>query len=249
MSVNSATVPAAIDAEQGERLREGIREQVIGEVENHFPNWATSYATGHREVDAEGCGPGMWLNARVIQRAREAGFEVPMTGMLFTTGNWQAYMLRLNKDECEMMGQQAAKVLVVLLTAMLYKSGACLDEIAAALDSKMKVVVLRCEDPLRVDKKEMWPVPRKLREAADRTLMQKYMLKRQPVVAFLAVENSIPTPSNTVLTLPSAFDTFVGVLGTALETEQGPSRDHDSSWDEFFNLLGMTTIFMFFKGK
>jgi hypothetical protein len=122
-----------------------------------------------------------------------------------------------------MMGQQAAKVLVVLLTAMLFKSGACLDEIAAALDSKMKLVVLRCEDPLRVDKKEMWPVPRKLREAADKTPMQKYMLKRQPVVAFLTVENSIPTPGNTILTLPSAMDTFLGVLGTALETEQGPS--------------------------
>jgi hypothetical protein len=158
----------------------------------------------------------MWLNARVIQHALEAGFEVPMTGMLFTTGNWQSYMLRLNKDECEMMGQQAAKVLVVLLTAQLYKSGACLDEIAAALSSKMKLLVLRCEEPLHVDKKEMWPVPQKLAEAGDQTFIQEYMLKRKPVVAFLAVENSIPTPGNSILTLTSALDTFVGVLGSAL---------------------------------
>jgi hypothetical protein len=209
-------VPGVINAELGERLRRKVREGVPGEVEAYYPRWVTSYATGRRDVDAEGCGPGMWLNELLIQRAVKAGFEVPMTGMLFTTGNWHAYMLRLNKKNCAMMGEQAAEVLVVLLTVPLFNSAACLDEIAAALDSKMKVVVLRCEDPLRVDETEMWPVPQGLKDAGDRARIQEYMLKRQPVVGFLAAENSIPTPGNSVLTSPSAFGTFLGVLGSAL---------------------------------
>ena len=49
--------PDAITSEAGQQLRAMVRRGVVGDVENHFPRWATSYATGFRpDVDAEGCG-------------------------------------------------------------------------------------------------------------------------------------------------------------------------------------------------
>ena len=197
------------DAEQGGRLWQEVQDCVEGNVEDYFPDCATSYATGRRDVDAEGCGPGMWLNALVIRHMVAAGFGVPMTGMLFATGNWQGYlsrdMLRLGKKNCQMMNEKAAKVLVVLLTAALYQSSPCLGEIATALGSKIKIVVLRCED-VRVGLDDMWPVPENLK--GDKPAMQAYLLKRQQVVEFMASENSIPMPGNTILTLPSAMATI-----------------------------------------
>ena len=156
----------------------------------------------------------MWLNAQLVQRVRDAGLEVPMTGMLFATGDWRAYMLRLDKDECEMMGVTNAEALVVLLTKALFNSEPCLDEIAMALQNKMKVLLLRCEDDIPWDSKEMWPLSEKLK-AGEMSAKQDYMLKRKPVIAFMTTQNSIPTPGNTILTLPSAFDTFLGELRAA----------------------------------
>jgi hypothetical protein len=214
----SLNIPNAIDAEEGHRLRELVRKDVPGGyVEKHFPRWATTYATGKREADAEGCGPGMWLNAQLIQHTTAKGFEVPMTGMLFATGNWKTYMLRLDKDDCEMMEQTPAVALVVLLTTAVYRSGPCLDEIAAARDSKMKVILLRCEDKLP-GKKGMWPLPQKLKDEGDMDKIQEYMVKRSEIVDFMCSENSIPAPGNTITSLPVAFDTFIDTLRDATGT-------------------------------
>ena len=151
-------MPAAITADDGQRMRneliDGVRER---NVEAHFPWVATSYATGHREGDAEGCGAGMWLNHRVCMHMKRNGCTMPMTGMLFATGNWQAYMLRLGKKDCEMMGEKHVKVLIVLWTKALFSSRPCMGEIAAALKNKAKIIVLRCEDA-NVPTEQQWPL-------------------------------------------------------------------------------------------
>jgi hypothetical protein len=209
------SIPDTIDASCGEELRAQLRRGVPSDVMDYFPCWATSYATGARPgVDAQGCGPGMWLNVQLVQRAVAAGLQVPMTGMLFATGDWKAYMLRLKKKDCKMMGQTPAVALVVLLTKAPFRSGPCLDEIAVARANKMTVILLRCEDDLPVEG-DMWPLPEKLKEAGATDQIQAYMLKRGDVVEWMGSENSVPTPGNTILTLPSAFDTFLGELRAA----------------------------------
>jgi hypothetical protein len=65
-------IPDAIDASYGEELRAMLRSCVPGDVKDYFPCWATSYATGSRPgVDAQGCGPGMWLNAHLYRSDAE----------------------------------------------------------------------------------------------------------------------------------------------------------------------------------
>ena len=205
-------IPDAIDAVLGEELCAMVRRGVPGKVEDYFPCWATSYATGSRHgIDAQGCGPGMWLNTQLVQRAVAAGLQVPMTGMLFAGGDWKAYMLRLDKDECEMMGERHAVVLVVLLTKALFRSGPCLDEIAMARDSKMTVILLRFEDDLP-GHDDMWPLPEKMEKADDAVETQAYIIKRRAVVNWIDVQNTIPPPGQTMLTQPSAYDTFLTVL-------------------------------------
>ena len=222
-------IPDTIDASCGEELRAQLRRGVPGDVKDHFPYWATSYATGSRPgVDAQGCGPGMWLNVQLVQRAVAAGLQVPMTGMLFATGDWKAYMLRLKKKDCKMMGQTPAVTLVVLLTKALFRSGPCLDEIAVARANKMTVILLRCEDDLPGED-DMWSLPDKLKEAGAMDQIQAYMLKRGDVVEWMGSENSIPTPGNTILSLPSAFDTFLGELRAATPAAAWAEEDHTAS--------------------
>lgn len=226
-STQSIAVPSAIDAEHAEVLRARLREGVPGDLLDYFPGWATTYATGHRAgVDEEGCGPGMWLNAELVKHTTAAGFDVPMTGMLFSVGNWAAYMLRLKKDSCVPMGHKPANTLVVLLTAAVFRSGACLDEIATARKNSMAIILLRCEDMWPLPSKEdMWPLPQELKKSGDKQKMQDYMLKRGPVVDFMAIQNTIPPPRKTILTLPAAFNSFLDALRDAIKRENTPGPD------------------------
>ena len=114
-----------------------------------------------------------------------------MTGMLFATGNWKNYMLRLKTKDCEMMGEGCVKVLIVLWMEALFYSRPCMEEIATALENKATVIVLRCED-VEVPEETQWPL--KENEKADLDAKQAHMLRRAPVVAVLKAENSIPTP-------------------------------------------------------
>ena len=90
----------------------------------------------------------MWINYEIIKIATQAGFEVPITSMLFAIGNWEAYMLRINIDSCEMIGEEIARVLGFLLSNALLVSDPCLEKINQALDSKLKFLVIRCDDDL-----------------------------------------------------------------------------------------------------
>ena len=107
-----------------------------------------------------------------------------------------------------MMKKDPVKVLLVLWTKALFLSRPCMNEIATALENDVKIVVLRCED-IFVDEEEQWPL--KEVELDDDDKMQEYMLKRGPVVEFLKAQNSIPTPGNTILTMPSALDQLVNL--------------------------------------
>jgi hypothetical protein len=207
------SIPDAIGSDLGAELRRQLQDLVPGrKVAAYFPSFATSYATGNRPgQDAQGCGPGMFFNALVAHRAVEEGFELPMTGMLFADGNWQNYMTRLDKDSCKDMGKEAAKVLVVLLTAALYQSIPCLNEIAAARDNKMKVIVLRCED-VRTSATDMWPMPEHLQNSGDDEAMQEFVLKRQAVRIHMAAQNSTPPPGETIVSRPSELNTLFHLL-------------------------------------
>ena len=198
ITLDDTREPSKIDAALGIHLRDSIIKLIPGrDVERHYPMWATSYATGHREGDDEGCGPGMWLNAKIIKLANSASIEVPMTGMLFRSGNWKAYTLRLNKKQSDGTHTKAAKVMVVLLTKALYTSNACFMEIHLALENKMKFILLRCEEGLPTST-DWWK--------------QKADPERHKVVRFIENSNSIPPPGSTIFTAPRALKSFLDEL-------------------------------------
>jgi len=136
-----------------------------------------------------------------------------MTGMLYATGNWESYLLRLDKESCEMMDEISATVMVVLLSPALLNSNPCLDELYQALENKMDFIVIRCDDDIP-PKKNWWP----LSDKKKRDIKQRdaFMLKRKKVVDFLVQQNTIPPPGETILTAPSAPGVFLKELRSAL---------------------------------
>jgi len=207
---DDARPPPKIDAALGVRLRDSIIKLIPGgDVERHYPTWVTSYATGHRKgSDGEGCGPGMWLNTKIVKLATNSNVEVPMTGMLFRSGSWKAYKIRLSRSKCEALPAYAtaAKVMVVLMTKELYTSSACFDEICLALENDMKFILLRCEEDL--PKSEEW-------------WKRKYDdQNRSKVVHLLESSNSIPPPGSTILTAPCAMKSFLDELKAKIKQGQ-----------------------------
>eukprot|EP00593_Proboscia_inermis_P008522 CAMPEP_0171308034 /NCGR_PEP_ID=MMETSP0816-20121228/18131_1 /TAXON_ID=420281 /ORGANISM="Proboscia inermis, Strain CCAP1064/1" /LENGTH=223 /DNA_ID=CAMNT_0011790651 /DNA_START=123 /DNA_END=794 /DNA_ORIENTATION=+ len=207
--------PESIDAEAGQALRSNIIRQIERPVNDFFSPWVTSNATGHRKgTDARGFGPGIHINSEIINFAIQNGFGVPMTGMVFATGDWKAYMARLDNEICEMLGKKCAKVLIVLQSNALFISYPCLDEIIAALDNKMKGILIRCDDVL-LSKSKWWPLPNNQKNDIERSIA--FMQKRKRVIGFLASQNTIPPPGETILTSHSAPGIFLDALDTALK--------------------------------
>jgi len=209
--------PVSIDAETGQNLRSKLIQKVGSSLIDYYPAWATSYATGQRrdkdgkEIDAKGCGPGMWLNSELIHFACDNGFGVGMSGMLYATGYWKDYMLRLDKESCEVSHEKCVKVIVVLQSQALLKSNTCLDELFQALENNIEFIVIRCDDDLPPSE-EWWPLP----ITAMGKKRNRFLLKRKKVVEFLVSQNTIPPPGETIVSLPSAPAVFLRVLREAI---------------------------------
>jgi hypothetical protein len=171
-----------------------------GDIENeYFPPLAISYASDHREGDAEGQGPGIMRNYQVSMAFVERGQKLPMSGMLIRVGNFvKAYLKCLNyKDMATTLDRPAAKVLVVLLSNALIRSAACLVEIHTAMANNIPLVLLPLED--RIDWKTAWPKEKCqpfLKSYFPDWNLSTFALNKGTVLALIQSENTYPPPGH-----------------------------------------------------
>ena len=116
-----------------------------------WPQVCISYATGTRPgVDARGAGPGMLQAAAIMQALHGAGIPCA-SGLHVPPGkNWKDFLPKIDSrySRCE--------VLVVVLSSAFFCSHPCLLEVHKATQAKrMKIIPLRCEEPLP-NKDEQW---------------------------------------------------------------------------------------------
>jgi hypothetical protein len=178
------------------------------DIENeYFPPFAISYASDHREGDAEGQGPGVVRNYQVSMAFVERGQMLPMSGMLVRVGNFvKTYLKCLNyKNMATTLKQPAAKVLVVLLSNALIRSAACLVEIHTAMENKIPLVLLPLEDRIHweatEDFSEPWPLEKCqpfLESYFPDWTKTTFALNKGTVLAHLQSENTYPPPGAVV---------------------------------------------------
>jgi hypothetical protein len=171
----------------------------------YYPPFATSYASDHREEDAEGQGPGVVRNYQVCMAFVEQGHKLPMNGMLFLEGNFLiGYPKCLNyMDMATTLGKPAAKVLVVLLSNALIRSAACLFEIHTALQNNIPLILLPLEDRIHWKAaegvSEPWPLKTcqpVLAGVLPDWPETKFALNRGTVLEHLRNQNTYPPPGN-----------------------------------------------------
>jgi hypothetical protein len=128
---------------------------LVPDIASFFPQLMFSYATGTRDCDAPGTGPGLVYAAQLALRFAKA--RIPcFTGLHVPPGDdWKIYYTKLDGrfSECS--------VFIVLLTPALYQSMNCLEEVSRALRAKrngvkVKVIPLRMELQLP-GKSKQWP--------------------------------------------------------------------------------------------
>ena len=86
--------PASIGVEASNVVQRSVQDMVPGEIDKFFPEIVVSYATGRRDGDAPGTGPGMYYTAALIHCLFGAGFPC-FSGLQIPSGeNWRIFMLR-----------------------------------------------------------------------------------------------------------------------------------------------------------
>jgi hypothetical protein len=211
-SANAIALLKTLDSQQYEvsaavgKITRDILIYLVGDVDienEYFPPFVISYASDHREGDAEGQGPGVVRNYQVSTAFIERGQKLPMSGMLIREGNFvRSYLKCLNyKNMAITLGKPAAKVLVVLLSNALIRSAACLVEIHTALDNKIPLILLPLEDRIHWEAtegfSEPWPKekcqPFLASYFPDWTLTT-FALNKGTVLGHLQSENTYPPP-------------------------------------------------------
>jgi hypothetical protein len=189
------------------KITRDILISLVGDVDiesEYFPLFVISYASDHREGDAQGQGPGVMRNYQVSTAFAERGYMVPMSGMLIRVGNFlEGYSKCLNyMDIATTLGKSAAKIMVILLSNALIRSAACLFEIHTALKNNIPLILLPLEDKINWEAaeglSEPWPLDEChpfLASYLDWTKMT-FALNKGTVLARLRRENYYPAPGD-----------------------------------------------------
>ena len=186
-------VPPTITAEMTQKVKSSVRSLIQDDTlfEEYYPEVVLSYATGRREQDCPGAGPGMYHAAGLVRILHECGLQ-SFSGLHVPVGvDWKVFMLRLK-------GRHAnAKVLIVLKTKALYESEPCLKELNCAIERKIPLIPIVFEEGLPGPKKQ-WS---KLTDQNSEIMIAN-------VQEHLGKINDIPNPG-TLLTAPSTLDEII----------------------------------------
>ena len=203
-------VPDVITLEQLEDCkREACTQLPSGtKYEEFYPSVVLSYASGRRPGDCEGSGPGVMYARGMMECLHERGLQC-FSGLQVPPGvDWETFMLRLTGEN----GKRAKpKVLIVILTAALYKSKPCLKEISTAIENKIALLPVRFEDKLPA-KEDQWT------NLED----QEWEMMKFRVQAKLNKLNNIPNPG-TVLNRANALKDIMAEIDRYLPPPDAPT--------------------------
>ncbi len=169
--------------------------------DRYYPEVVISYATGRREQDCVGAGPGMYYAAGFISFLDQCGVQC-FSGLHVPPGtDWKVFMLRLKGRHAK------AKVLIVLKTKSFYESAPCLKELSCAIDQKIPVIPIVLEESLP-GPKQQWS---KLTDQDSEVMIAK-------VQEHLGKINDIPSPG-TLLTVPITLDEIIKEINKHVTTK------------------------------
>jgi hypothetical protein len=196
-----------------------------GDVRDYCPELVLSYATGRRDGDAEGAGPGLVVAAKLIKRFQDAGMP-SFSGLHVPDGHdWKMYFEKL--DSQKFPEQAKCRVLLVLVTRAFYGSLPCLEEVATALRCpKVTLIIpLRIEDlPFDVPQWPMLDDAEKMAKKSDEK--RRELLERRALVTReFGKLNSLPPPGSTLLHSPI----YVNDLVAAVAKHLGVDADQTSN--------------------
>jgi hypothetical protein len=168
-----------------------MQATVTGDLHDYYPKVLVSYATGNRkDVDAPGCGPGMFYAKAVVDELLKVGVNT-FSGLHVPLGvDWEVFIEKLNSrfSEC--------KVLVVVVTPALYESKPCLEEIFNALKGGVRILPVLFENPMP-EPSNRWPMITKADTEGKMMLMK--------VEKGFCKLNTTPSPPGDVVNQPGAL--------------------------------------------
>ena len=133
-------VPNVISETYAQKLKQEVRDMVEGDSTKFYPEVVVSYASGRRPNDAEGTGPGFVQAHQFIKQLKQNGISCFSGLHVPAGGDWRAYFLRLGSEKAK------AKVFIALLNYAYFDSIPCMMELYAAIEAKVKIVLVRMED-------------------------------------------------------------------------------------------------------
>eukprot|EP00964_Phaeocystis_antarctica_P154794 scaffold123675_cov72-Phaeocystis_antarctica.AAC.1 len=188
-----------ITTEQSNDVQRVIQSLMDRPWADWFPKVCISYATGRRDEDARGAGPGMLQAAAITHALYNAGIACA-SGLCVPAGNdWKDFLPKISSrfSRCE--------VLIVLLSPAFYRSQPCLLEIHKSTKAKSMVILpLRCAEPLP-SKDNQWP-----------DIDQKEVLVLDQVQDKLGPINALP-PRGYFFDSPSYLDDLVGRVSGVID--------------------------------
>ena len=143
-------MPREITESAANAMQEKVLD-LMPDITNFYPPLMLSYATGKREADAKGTGPGLVYAAQLALRFHGVGVPC-FTGLHVPSGaDWKLYFTKLDSRASK------CSVFIVLQTVAFYQSMNCLKEVATALSCKKvtKIIPVRMEEGLP-GKDEQW---------------------------------------------------------------------------------------------
>ena len=187
-------VPLTITEELTQEVKSYVRSLIPENTafDEYYPEVVLSYATGRREQDCPGAGPGMYYAAGVVRILHECGLQC-FSGLHVPVGrDWKVFMLRLK-------GRQAnAKVLIIIKTAALYESKPCLEEINSAIELEIPLIPICFQEKNLPGRREQWA---KFTDERSELMIAN-------VQEHLGKINDIPNPG-TLLNVPSTLDEII----------------------------------------
>jgi serine/threonine protein kinase len=196
-------VPPIITEEMAQKRKSYVRSLVPRGTafDRYYPEVVISYATGRREQDCQGAGPGMYYAAGFISFLHQCGVQC-FSGLHVPPGtDWKVFMLRLKGRHAK------AEVLIVLKTKSFYESAPCLKELSCAIDQKIPVIPIVLEENLP-SPKQQWS---KLTDQDSEVMIAK-------VQEHLGKINDIPSPG-TLLTVPITLDEILEEINKHVTTK------------------------------
>ena len=187
-------VPLTITEELTQEVKSYVRSLIPESTafDEYYPEVVLSYATGRREQDCPGAGPGMYYAAGIVRILHECGLQC-FSGLHVPVGrDWKVFMLRIK-------GRQAnAKVLIIIKTAALYESKPCLEEINSAIEREIPLIPICFQDKNLPGRRQQWA---KFTDERSELMIAN-------VQEHLGKINDIPNPG-TLLNVPSTLDEII----------------------------------------